>query len=341
MSAQPLAIMGTGLVTSVGLNAHAACAAIRAGITNPCETRFMDKEGAWIVSHTVALAQPWRGREKLARMAAMVIGEALADTPREDWPRIPTLLCVAERTRPGRIDGLEEQLLPEIRQLLDGAFSSDSLVIPQGRVGVAVALLRARQLVYEADVPAVLVVGTDSLLCWPTLSGFEEQRRLLTNTNSDGFVPGEAASAVLVGRPAAGPGLRIEGLGFAIEAAHVDAGEPQRGEGLSRAVGAALSDAQCGMHDLDFRITDISGEQYYFKEAALAFSRTLRQRKEQFDLWHPAECIGETGSAIGPATLAVADAACRKGYAVGPGILVHASNDAGQRAAIVTRYLVS
>ena len=34
------------------------------------------------------------------------------------------------------------------------------------------------------------------------------------------------------------------------------------------------------MHDFDYRITDLSGEQYYFKEAALALSRTLRQSKE-------------------------------------------------------------
>ena len=50
-----------------------------------------------------------------------------------------------------------------------------------------------------------------------------------------------------------------------------------RADGLATAIKGALADAGCEMHDMDYRITDLSGEQYYFKEAALALSRTLRQ----------------------------------------------------------------
>jgi 3-oxoacyl-[acyl-carrier-protein] synthase I len=88
------------------------------------------------------------------------------------------------------------------------------------------------------------------------------------------------------------------------------------------------------MHDIDYRITDLSGEQYYFKEAALALSRTLRKRKEEFDIWHPAECTGEAGALAGVSVLSVADAACRKAYTKGPAIVAHMAADAGQRAAI-------
>jgi 3-oxoacyl-[acyl-carrier-protein] synthase-1 len=49
------------------------------------------------------------------------------------------------------------------------------------------------------------------------------------------------------------------------------------------------------MHDFDYRIADISGEQYYFKEAALALARTLRRRKPEFDLWHPANMLEKPG----------------------------------------------
>jgi 3-oxoacyl-[acyl-carrier-protein] synthase I len=128
------------------------------------------------------------------------------------------------------------------------------------------------------------------------------------------------------------------GIGFGREAAHIDSGEPLRAEGLSLAIKAALTDAGCAMHDMDFRITDLSGEQYYFKEAALALSRTLRQRKEEFDIWHPAECIGEQGAAAGLAVVALADAACRKAFTKGPNILAHMANDAGQRAALSLQY---
>lgn len=342
MSARPLAVVGTGMVTSVGLSAPAACAAIRSKLTNPTETRFVDSSGEWIMSHTVALGQPLRGMAKLAHMAAMAAEECLADVPRDDWPKIPLVLCVAERTRPGRFEGLDDELMSEICALLGEAeFAAESCVVPHGRVSIAVALLHARKFIYETNVPAVLIVAADSLLTWPTLQAFEEQARLLTNHNSNGFMPGEAASAVLVARSTTGAHLSIVGLGFGNEAASIDKEEPLRSEGLSQAIIQSLRDAGCQMHDMDFRIADLSGEQYYFKEAALALSRTLKQRKDEFDIWHPAECIGEVGSAIGPTLLAVAEASGRKAYAPGPAMLLHASNDTGQRACIVTRYVVN
>lgn len=51
MSTQALTVYGTGLVCGVGLNAAAACAAIRAGINNFQETRFMMPavSGSWVV----------------------------------------------------------------------------------------------------------------------------------------------------------------------------------------------------------------------------------------------------------------------------------------------------
>jgi 3-oxoacyl-[acyl-carrier-protein] synthase-1 len=103
---------------------------------------------------------------------------------------------------------------------------------------------------------------------------------------------------------------------------------------MTYAIKAALADAGREMHDMDFRITDLSGEHYYFKEASLALSRTLHRPKEEFDLWHPAECTGETGALAGVAVVALADAACRKNFTKGPDIVAHMANDGGQRAAL-------
>jgi 3-oxoacyl-[acyl-carrier-protein] synthase-1 len=249
---------------------------------------------------------------------------------------MPMLLCVAEHDRPGRLNGLDDELLRELAKQLGLDFHPEySGTIAYGRVGVAVALSRARALLYERGVEHVLVAAADSLLTGPTLAAYEAQGRLLTAQNSNGFIPGEAAGAVLVGRESAD--LFCLGLGFAEERVTVASEEPLRGDGLANAIKKCLADAGCEMHDLDFRITDISGEQYYFKEAALALSRTLRRRKEEFDFWHPADCIGETGAASGTAALAVALAASRKGYAKGPSVLFHSGTDAGQRAAAILR----
>jgi 3-oxoacyl-[acyl-carrier-protein] synthase-1 len=166
----------------------------------------------------------------------------------------------------------------------------------------------------------------------------DQRERLLTTINSNGVIPGEAAGAILVTRPSDDARLTCRGIGFGREHAPIDAEQPFKGDGLVDALRAALADAGCSMHDLDFRITDIAGEQYYFKEAALALTRVLRARKDAFDLWHAAECIGEVGAAAGLVAIVVAEAACRKAYAPGPGLMFHAGNDAGERTAAVFSY---
>ncbi len=186
-----------------------------------------------------------------------------------------------------------------------------------------------------------LIAATDSLLTWPTLSHFERNDRLLTAQNSNGFMPGEGAGALLIAVPKGGEELLCTGLGFGVEKAHIDSGEPLRADGLTTAVKASLADAGRNMHDFDFRITDISGEQYYFKEASLTLGRTLRKRKEEFDLWHPAECIGESGALAGMPVVGLADAACRKRYAPGPNIVAHLANDAGERASMALQFRAS
>jgi 3-oxoacyl-[acyl-carrier-protein] synthase I len=342
MSSPPIAILGTGLVTSVGLTTAACCCAFRAKITNPFETRFIDSSGAWIMSHQVGLDQPWPGLTKLAKMAALAIEEALQGLNKDQWHRLPLLLCVAEAERPGRMAGLDDQLLTQIQSELGVSFAQPSALVPHGRVGVAVALAQARALLASSKMPGVLIVSADSLLSWPTLSHYEREDRLLTESNSDGFMPGEGAGALWVGAVEGGSHQLIcTGIGFGREAAHIDSGEPLRADGLTRAIKASLDSAGRQLHDMDYRITDNSGEQYYFKEASLALSRTLRQHKEDFDIWHPAECTGEAGAVSGAAVIATAREACLKGYTPGPNILTHWANDAGQRAAVTLEFRVA
>jgi 3-oxoacyl-[acyl-carrier-protein] synthase-1 len=329
-------------VTSVGLTAPAACAAIRAGISNPTETRFADSSGERIMAHQVMLEEPWIGRTKLVKMAARAMSECTADLSLTELSQIPLLLCVAERDRPGRLEGLDDDLFGEFQGELGVEFDREqSLIIPHGRVSSGVALKHARRLIYEQSAPGVLVVATDTMLTWPTLDAYDRDHRLLTPENSNGFMPGEGAAALMLSKPGDKEQLQCLGLGFSSEQAHINSGEPLRAQGLSVAIKEALADASMEMHTLDFRITDLSGEQYYFKEAALALSRILRAPRKEFDIWHPAECIGEVGAVAGFATLVVAEAACRKRYAHGPNILCHAGNDTGQRVATIVRYQVN
>jgi 3-oxoacyl-[acyl-carrier-protein] synthase-1 len=339
VSVRPVALLKTGLVTPVGLTAPASCAAIRAKIANPRETRFMDSAGDWITGCAVPLDDAWLGRTKLAKMAALAIAECLEDVPRVEWSNIPLWLCLSESDRPGREENLDEQLYLDIARELGASFAPESAIVPNGRTGIGTALYQARKLIHEQDKSRVLIVAVDSLLHWPTLSAFDDAQRILTEDNSNGFMPGEAAGAVLIGKPTGGAELLCKGIGFGKEAATIESETPLRGDGIVQAIREALREGSCGFHELDLRISDLSGEQYYFKEAALAVARLMRKRREEnIDIWHAAECTGETGAAAGAVALAVADAACRKSYAPGRRILIHASNDSGERAALLLEY---
>lgn len=337
MSGLPLAITGVGLVTGVGLNAPSSCAAIRCAIDNFQETRFMDRGGEWIMGCTAPLEQPWWGKAKLVKMAGAAIRECLSGNPQVVAPSTPLLLCLSEKERPGRVFDDDNLFFLDLQEELQLRFHPKSRTIAQGHVAVAVALRHARELIQKEDVPHVLIAATDSLLVSQTLGYFEEKERLLTSRNSNGFIPGEGAAALLVAlaTPHGENRLVCRGLGFGIEKAHIDSEEPLRAGGLMAAIRESLEDTGHGESLLEFRIADIAGEQYQFKEASLAFSRLDRTKREEFDIWHPADCIGETGAVIGLAMMVVLKAACEKAYVKGRHVLAHMGNDDGKRAALV------
>ncbi|WP_303721765.1 hypothetical protein [Malonomonas rubra] len=336
MSTRPLAISGSGMVCAVGLSAPSACAAIRCGIDNAQETRFIDSGGEWIMGSRVPIEQSRRGAFRLIKMVTCALQECVASDPMLKLEQVPVLFCLAEEDRPGRLDDLNNQVFSGVQKELGIRLHDKSECFSQGRVSIAAAMQRARKLIFENGLGQVIIAGVDSLLVGATLKSFEECGRLLTSQNSNGFVPGEAAAAILVEAPDGRAGLTCIGIGFGREKATISNAEiPLRADGMVEAIHGALDEAGCNLGITDFRITDISGEQYAFKEATLALLRVLRQRKEFYDIWHPADCVGEVGAAIGPIMLAVLLAAGKKSYLVGNNILAHWGTDSGNRAAMI------
>lgn len=336
---QPLAITATGMVTGVGLNTASTCAAIRAAIDNFQETRFMDSGGEWILGCEVALEEPWRGTRKLAKMLAQAVKECVQQAS-ADISSTPLLLCLAESERPGRPDRLANRVFFETQEELDLRFHPDSTCIEHGRVGGLVALQHARRMLYEGAHSQVIVAGVDSLLNAASLRVYEERHRLLTSRNSDGFIPGEGAGAILIEAASRGhsDALQCFGLGFGVEQATLESDSPLRADGLTNALKQAFQESDTHMDNMDFRIVDVAGEQYWFKESALVIGRFLRIHKQQFPLLHLTDCIGETGAAIGPLSIAYLKTAFEKDFAPGPNALQHISNDDGKRGGAVFRY---
>lgn len=334
-----LAIQAAGMVTSVGFNGPATCAALRAGIRNVNQTNLWDPEtGTYLAAGKVDLPQWWVGLEKLADLAAPAIHECLLAAQPVPAISVPVLLGVASPARPFRVDGLDTRILGEIEHRLGFPLHPASRVISRDHVSVVVGLREAHELIASRKAPCVIVAAVDSLLQDDLKEYYLSRRRLLTPTNSNGFSLGEAGSAVLV-VPAAAPHdgqVQVAGVGLARESATIESDEPLRAEGLIQAIREAFRESRLTYDDLQYRITDLNGEHYKFKEMVLVMMRIHgRPKPKLFDLWHPIESIGDVGAAIGPIVLGLALHASQYGYAVGPRVLCTFGNDDGERAAIV------
>jgi 3-oxoacyl-[acyl-carrier-protein] synthase-1 len=337
-----LAIKTAGMVTPVGFNFAATAAALRAGIRNVNETNLWDAEsGTYLAAGKVPLPQWWVGIGKLADLAAPAIQECLAAAAPVPAPEVPVLLGVAPPDRPFRFPDLDRQIVEEIEHRLGFRLHPASRVIPEDHVSLAVALREAGDLLAETQAPCLIVAAVDSLLHQDLKEYYLSKRRLLTPINSNGFSLGEAGAAVLVVPAGTVPEgeLEILGVGMAVETATIESEQPLRGDGLTLAVREAFTASGLTVQETQYRIADVNGEHYKFKELTLAMGRFPRKPTGKlFEVWHPIEYIGDVGAAIGPIIVGWALHAGRLGYGNGPTVLCTLANDNGARAALVVNY---
>jgi 3-oxoacyl-[acyl-carrier-protein] synthase I len=334
-----LHIRATGMVTAVGLDAPSSCAAMRARLDGFRETRFVGPSGDWLVGAAVPLPRNWIGTKRMAHLAAGAIAEVLRQAPGAET-EAALILCLAEEGRPGRPVPDADAFARELAAILELPARMKTHVVAHGRPSGFVALERARRMLAEGTARQVVIAGVDSYLTGPAVAHFLAANRLLTPDNANGFIPGEAAAAVLC---SADPGgLRLTGLGLAREDAHIynGLGEdgldlPLRGDGMARAHRLALDEARVRHPAIGLKIGDLIGEAFWFRQAALAMQRVQRERSEVQPIWAIAASLGNVGAAVVPLMLGWAMLAQAKGYAPPGAILLDASGDDGACGAAV------
>jgi 3-oxoacyl-[acyl-carrier-protein] synthase-1 len=317
---------------------------MRAHIAKFDELPYHDKRDAPIIGAAVPGLDPNLKRgQRLVELLNLALVDCLGEKPALPQGEIPLLVGLAEAKRPAGGAALADSIVKAMEAKLAFRFHPTlSRAFPKGHTAGFEALRAARELLQNAKVPACVVCGVDSYINASSLLWLEQLWRLKTEDNSDGVIPGEAAAAIVVQRPGTKRGeasVRVMGLGFAHEKAGVLSEEPLLGLGLAEAGRAALAEARKGIHDMDFRLADVTGESYGFREQALLIARLMRVRREQFPLWHCADAIGDTGAAAGPCHLVVAFEALNKGYAPGGHAIACCSAVPGDRAVAVLEHV--
>jgi 3-oxoacyl-[acyl-carrier-protein] synthase-1 len=334
-------ITATGMVCAVGLNAAAACAAKRVGIQGFNDLPYNDNAGEPIVGAAVPGLDPnLRGAARLLELLKRCLADVTKGQPAGRWEQVPLLVGLAEQGRPGGGAELADSVVKRAQEALGVRFHPQhSRALAAGNTAGFELLRVARQLLEAGAAATCLVCGVDSLVNAVTLLSLDRDFRLKTAANRDGVIPGEAAAAVVLQKaPDAGAVAEMIGLGFAKEPAPILSEGPLLGLGLAEAARAALAEAKLGLHEIEWRSSDVSGELYGFKELQLVTARVMRVvRHEDQPLWHWAEAIGDSGAAAGVAQLVLADAAFRKGYAPGDRMIGFTCSAPGDRAAAVLR----
>ena len=354
-------IAGIGLLTSVGLSTTSAAAALRcrvnrfqrvyvAGLagrdehrvtTAPLPPELQDADIA-----PAALLGRWMAEAAHAALAEAARGELPGLISGQITPAdVPVLACLMEPTRPGRPADLDHALIHAFMKL-HGAVGAGSRVFAQGSVAAALALQHAQQLLYEQRAPAVLLAAADSYLLPETLALLCEQRRCLGPDQPEGFVPGQAAAALLLMRGDFEPDsdafpeqLYFAGAGLAQEAALLGNDVPHTGQALTQALRVACASGAQDINGTDLVLADLSGEAFYAEEHTLAHLRSFQGCVDAPALWLPAESLGNTGAASGLVAAAWLREAQRLSYAPGFSSLCQLASDDGQRAAIAFTYI--
>ncbi len=345
----PLCIVGQGMCCALGFDARAVTAAVSARMTQFSETAFRCDGSPVIGAVMPGVGLLGTGRWRV--MLEQVCKEALEGTVGRLQAPPPMVLLCAQPAQPGIQKAQAEELLAHLQE--QGlACTARSTVLPNGKAGIAQALLQAAQWLRQdaigtsahGDVQAgtVLVAAVDSYLTASAIDAIHAQGRLKLPEVSDGLMPGEGAAAVLLAADSSdSETLQIAGIGQGEPTDPVNGDAPLRGKGLTKAVRAAAAAAGCKVADLQFHVSGATGESRGMKEIALALSQALEHRVPQFDHLPVAAWLGETGSAAPVLALAWLRQSMHNPLGPGQHGLLHFGNDSGERTALVVRAKVA
>lgn len=331
-------ITGVGAITSIGYDAWTSAAAARAGLCGFREHAYMiDTAGEPMrVASVPALAIGLSVAERCAQMLLPALDEALAGAP-PDLRRIGLALGLPP-PRPGRGDDLDDRLRRAVGEHF-GNRIAPVVTFEAGHASGLLALDAALKGLGSGSIDGCLVAGVDSYLAPETLEWIEDCDQLHGGgplNNAWGFIPGEAAGALLMQPVSDGALASVVALGIGRETKLIKTDTVCLGEGLTQAFRAALEALPSGAR-IDNVFCDMNGEAYRADEYGFTCLRTKERFREATDFVAPADCWGDVGAAGAPLHVLLAIAACRKGYAKGALSLVWGSSEGGERAAAVVQ----
>jgi 3-oxoacyl-[acyl-carrier-protein] synthase-1 len=350
VAADPVFVVGVGMLTPIGLTAKETAASARAGTARFTPTEMRDRRFDKFTLAQVpedglppladALARetgPTLREHRLIRLGAMPLRECLSGLSASG---ITPPLCVALPEMATKRPIQPARFLDRFAVQVEGAFDpARSDASHSGRAGGLVALAQAASAIQQGVADFVIAGGVDTHRDPYVLGTLDLEGRVKSLLHNDAFVPGEAAAFVLLAgaRAAAAHRLpliaRLSPVALGFEPGHLYSPEPYRGEGLAATV-AQLVDGGVVEAPIAEVYSSMNGESHWAKEWGVTYLRNRAAFKPTHGTHHPADCYGDPGAASAPLLLGLAALGIDARYRAAPA-LVYASSDRGQRAAVL------
>lgn len=340
----------TGLLTAVGATSKQSIAAERARIQRFRELsglhfcRPIDadiEDGEPVCGATLSYLDAQRkNRPTPAEWLAYLAGLAFADMESDAILKAVSayeigVFIAVPSPRPGWGREHEQEFIYHFHNTIKFDVFPRVTLSYLGHAGGLVLLNDALQQLRAGTIRYALLGGTESYFIAEWLDGLDQQYRLKSARNIDGFIPGEAAAFVLLERDSSEQSTpstpRVN-----VKAVRVGSGNPQAslirtGSCLSELLDALLRDHA----ESPWIVCDLNGESARMNEWAYAVVRLGRVLGTPVMLEHPATSFGDIGAASGVASLIVAAHRLQRqiGLVQRSSAVVWSASDSGERAA--------
>jgi len=346
VSDNALCIVGIGACTSVGLNAVATAAAVRAGISGFEEHPFLlNYEGEpYMLAMVPSIDSKITGVDRYIALSTFAIHEALSPLPCIESKKHEVKAIVAlPEIRPGLPNDLGKKLSDHISaQSKDQYAIEDVRIAFNGHAAGLMAIESARKHLANEECEFYLAGGIDSYIDSETLDWVEKNEQLHVPSNAWGFIPGEAACFCLIcsvdtaNKYKLPVKAQLVAISTANEKNKIKTETVCIGEGLTLAVKGVVSKLPENAK-VDFTICDQNGEAYRADEFGFMSCRLSKYFTDASDYMAPADCWGDVGAASGPLFVNLIISASEKNYAKGPHTLLWTSSEGGERTAVLIR----
>ena len=213
-------------------------------------------------------------------------------------------------------------------------------VVPSGRAAALVALELAIGALEQDPTRPVVVGGIDTYLDLKLLASLDAERRILGPDVSDGFIPGEGASFLVLAHPSAATGdglpVMISAAASAQDAGHRSGSAPARGEGLATAI-ELLRSRLSDPGPVGTVFAGLNGESFDAKQWGVARVRHADFFAPDAVESHPADCFADAGAATGALLLSLGATALARAQRRGPALIWAASDGETRSCALLSR----